>query len=145
MLILILFWPWPTWHVIFRIQSWVFPDFIVLPGSKEMELGSSNHEASPSEDKNVGVSLSAKWCAEVCRYTVCSYHVTYAWMNVHSVVHSVHWGTLRPSSSFPLKNKGFSFFTPSYLLKVTQFLVKISKFQTHNHLLLKRTLIFVTN
>ena len=41
----------------------------MLPDSKETELGSSDHEASPSAGKNTGVVLVSCSRMEVCLYS----------------------------------------------------------------------------
>ena len=46
-----------TWPVTLRIQEQVFSGCTVPPDSKEIKLGSSNQEASPSTGKNTGVAL----------------------------------------------------------------------------------------
>ena len=57
MLIVILFWLSQTRHVTLRIQEYMFSGCIVLPDSKETELGSSDQEASPSAGKITGLSF----------------------------------------------------------------------------------------
>ena len=51
------------------IQDDVFSGYTVLPDSKETELGSSYHEASPSAGKNTGVVLVPCSCMEVHPYS----------------------------------------------------------------------------
>ena len=57
MLIVILFWLSQTRHVTLRIHEYKFSGCIVLPDSKETELGSSDQEASPSAGKITGLSF----------------------------------------------------------------------------------------
>ena len=47
----------------------MFSSCTVLPDSKETELGSSDHEASPSAGKNTGVVLVPCLRMEVCPYS----------------------------------------------------------------------------
>ena len=54
---LILFWLSQTWPVTLRIQEQVFSASTVPPDNKQIELGSSGQEASPSAGKNTGVVL----------------------------------------------------------------------------------------
>ena len=56
---LILFWLSQTWPVTMRIQEWVFSGSIMLPVSKETELGSRDQEASPSAGKSTEIILAS--------------------------------------------------------------------------------------
>ena len=47
----------------------MFSGGTVPPDSKEIELGSSNQEASPSAGKNTGVVLVSCWGMEVRPYS----------------------------------------------------------------------------
>ena len=62
------FWLSQAWPVTLRIQKSVFSGCTVLPDSKEMELGSSNQETSPSAGKNTGVVSVACLLMEVRPY-----------------------------------------------------------------------------
>ena len=68
-LMLILFWISQTSTVTLRIQEQLFSGCTVPPDRKVSELGSSDHEVSPSAGKNTGVVLVPYSCMKMCLYS----------------------------------------------------------------------------